>query len=220
MAITRTTIAGSVTAFYNFMLEHAVPAYFDRVELSEDGTTVLCYVGELAFLSVAPADLGGAGFTFTSRAGMTLTKLTSTSSGYNKIGYAWACAGGLAFSLNYTDYSAFQAAPVLFITKDTNGDTACVYSRSASSAAPSTATVVGVNDAESNEYSLKSVEHNATVLYPLPLWAEYNQQSGLAVLEKVQWMAFRQVQAESAWGILTHSGVECLSNGLFVLKDE
>ncbi len=85
--------AGMLAAF---MQTHAVPTYFDSVELS--GTTITCKIGDLAFLTL---DCDPARLTITNSYGVYLTASSEAiSSLATAWRYAYACDGGICLS-NY-----------------------------------------------------------------------------------------------------------------------
>lgn len=111
-----------------WLQQHAVPAYFDRVEAdTTTASTIRCYVGDTVLLEASiGANSKGTNSIVTITTARGLTKNVSpntTIAGYY-FNYAAKCAGGIALTTG-TD-TPDTVRPLVVITKDSAGNTAIV----------------------------------------------------------------------------------------------
>jgi len=116
--------------------------YFDRVEISEDKLTIICYVGETDAFKITKTATGNGKLTFTfkTESGYTVSATPANNSGTTSTaansrirritktscGIAIAVYSYSSISQNNSWYTA-NAPEALFITKDNNGNTAFVW---------------------------------------------------------------------------------------------
>lgn len=126
MAITKTYLydSSAATSCANvcaWLKENAVPEYFDSVDLSDDGMSVICTIDNVEMLKYTPSSVPGA-FVITTKSGASRSIQTQTTVQafvYN----AYKCSNGIAFTPNIDAYHDLFS---LLITKNTSGETTVV----------------------------------------------------------------------------------------------
>ncbi|MBQ7003690.1 MAG: hypothetical protein IJN57_07000, partial [Oscillospiraceae bacterium] len=140
--LTAMTAIGDMTPLLDILQAHAVPKYFDRVELVQDeGTSasatqyyISCYIGSVEFLRIY-ASCGGTGTTL---GGFQLTtagatkRLGITYSNSYYIGSVYTCSNGILLIPNAS------SSAVALIAKDASGKTCftCITGYGASNTIP------------------------------------------------------------------------------------
>lgn len=230
MSITKTNIYSSTAAatnatnLYNYLLENAVPEYFDSVEISEEGTTISCYVGELEFLRLSlPLNAtSDSSFIVNTLSGESYSTMTPNAESY--VQYVYKCKNGLSFKIRGMDNFTIS------IVKDNNGKTTIIFPVSCYSSGYklnlytdySTKNVnnptnrIFVVSVDSDEISYISgvmkTGNNLTGIVPLPVTDNSDKYTPNAYL-----IAYSQTATEGALNI---NGVNYLSNGQWCIKDE
>ena len=141
--LTAMTAIGDMTPLLEILQAHAVPKYFDRVELVlDEGTSasatqyyISCYIGSVEFLRIY-ASCGGSGtglggFQLTTAAGAT-KRLGITYSNSYYIGSVYTCSNGILLIPNAS------SSAVALIAKDASGKTCftCITGYGASNTIP------------------------------------------------------------------------------------
>lgn len=111
----------SMQNIYDYLIENAVPEYFDRVSFDETDYTISCYVGDLEFVRIKDSTYSNA-----SQPGITINTINYSceihkgSSGKH-ICYAFKTSHGISFSTGYSDLTS-----VFTICKDNDGNTTAI----------------------------------------------------------------------------------------------
>ena len=126
MAITKTYLydSNAATSCANvcaWLQENAVPEYFDSVELSEDGSSVVCTIDNVEILKYTP-NSNTAAFVITTRNGSRRT-IQAQQANQAFIYNAYKCTHGIAFTPNVQSYCDLFS---LIVTKNNNGETTVV----------------------------------------------------------------------------------------------
>ncbi len=135
MAIEKTYLYNSNMAenmqnVYNYLLENAVPEYFDSVAISEDKFTVSCYIGENKFIEIKKVHSNNqANLSYICVYINTVSATIGCCVDGGKpvfITYAYKCGNSISFcaSESYTD--TMNKRIKFTITKDNVGNTAIV----------------------------------------------------------------------------------------------
>lgn len=229
MAIIKKNIYSSTAAtnaanLYNFLLEHAVPDYFDSVKLAENGLTVSCYVGELEFLKISLplyVDSSTDTFSVTTSAGKSYGAYTNGNN--NFLNYAYKCNNGVSlkiygcdqFTISIVKNNEGKTAVIFPVSNYTSGYKLRVREFSASSGDNPTNRVYVV-DVDSDEIAYISGDmktgSSLTGIVPLPVTDNGERYTPNAFL-----IAYAQSVEE---GVLDIKGVKYLSNGQWCIKDE
>lgn len=219
MAIVKTFIGegsldAAATALYNYLLDNAVPKYFDSVtqttSTNPTSNVITCYAGELALLTITlPTSTGYKNTVkITTKAGYSTSVYSKASS--SSFLYAYGCTNGILLT---------DSAGYICICKTNNGETAVVYPRDASSNLAYDASTnrqgmqsISVADGLIDTFITFSSVANMTVLCPIPTC------SSKRYLKDVFYTPF--IEVTSSGIVLDVDGVKYLSTGLFCIKDE
>lgn len=208
-----TSVDNTFENFYNYLLENAVPEYFDSVAKSEDGEYVVCTVNGREFVKF-PKSLGYIYITLAN--GIVLEKGDRSGS----YGQAVKLKNGIFLGSYHSSYAKYFR-PLFTICKDSENNTALVFDANK------------FCDVSGNDYRLISVNAN-TVIKDHP-YVEILRNSlseniaGKTVLcpimvgntesytPNVFFMPYAQNRSE---GILCIDDVKYYSNGIWCIKDE
>lgn len=211
--------AANKTELYEYLLENAVPKYFDSVSISEDKATITCFVDDTKVLELK-AGLNSQNSNYVYNKSGTSVLIKTDTSGVSSFSYVYDLGNALAFQNN-------NNSSILFvITKDNNEKTVFLWTHfltinKRSTPLPGTSTSVS----DTYVYTL-SVENGAaqikpfvcvggdsmTCLVPVPV----SDQIGV-YLPSVYWLPFCENVGD---GVLEINGAKYLSNGIFCIKDE
>ena len=204
MAITKeyiysTTPTTAVSNICTFLQQYAAE-YFDSISLSEDGTTVNCYVDGTVFVTIGST--GG------------MAKLTVNTQSYNSTSpwtYCYACDGGVLLSNNN--------GVALTITKDSDGDTAVIVAGGLTATTTGTSIVVYVAAASSPSVGQITVPYHKsadglTVITPFVV-----PKAMAAFTPTVSILTYSQHVSGTGSATLDIDGTDWLSTGLWAVKD-
>lgn len=123
MALQRTYLyssdsAASIQNIYNYLMENAVPEYFDSVSLDETNNAVSCYIGDLEFVRIANAYINPQ-----TQVKFIINTTNHSCESYKGTGgkyicYAFKTPHGISFTTNYSSLTS-----VFTICKDNDGNT-------------------------------------------------------------------------------------------------
>lgn len=210
--------AANKTELYEYLLENAVPKYFDSVSISEDKATITCFVDDTKVLELKAALTASSNYVY-NKSG-TSVNFKSSNSNATSFSYVYDLGNALAFQHNYVSYISFV------ITKDNNGKTAFLWINSLSiTKSLSPYTSAGAAPTNAPVFTLSVENGNAqvkfftctggdamTCLVPVPV----SDQRGV-YLPSVYWLPFCENVSD---GVLEINGAKYLSNGIFCIKDE
>lgn len=223
MAIVKTSVYDEdktvgATKLYNYLLENAVPTYFDSVvyDTETNNGTITCYVGELAFLTISNLYLSGsAGITIkiTTENNTTLSLNSYSSNG--RMEYAYKCKNGIVFVNDSASNTGFFG-----ICKNNNGETAIIILKynnywcyNDSNSTSNKLCAYSTCDDTLIAYNAYKDLSRMTSLCPIPT----SSISG-RYLKDVYYTPFTE---DTALGkALDINGVKYLSTGIFCIKDE
>lgn len=212
MAITKTNLYHVETEscflnLYNYLLENAVPTYFDSIVKQEDNSYMSCFVGDFEFIRINQnAASGGIIIYNTSGENITAKYSTSDTKYYR---FAYKCSSGIMIAVKSDTSLCFT------IAKDNNGDTVII-----------TTTGLYINDSTTTANQVYSVNKSspkksarfhavgsdsATALCPIVVSS--------AKLTYVQGGYLLVYSESNTAGALELNGEQYLTNGLWCLKD-
>lgn len=122
-------MAENMQNVYNYLLENAVPAYFDSVTISENKFTISCYTGENKFMEIRKENSGQSNIN-TIHVYINTTNAT-IGSGLNAgkpvfITYAYKCGNSISFCTSESDADKMNKKIKFTVTRDNTGNTAVV----------------------------------------------------------------------------------------------
>lgn len=212
MAITKTNLyhVETETCFlnlYNYLLENAVPTYFDSIVKQEDNSYMSCFVGDFELIRINQNAASG-GIIVYNESGESITaKQSSTSDKYYR--FAYKCSSGIMLAIRSDTSLCFT------IAKDNNGDTVIITTTGlyVSDSTTSANQVYSVNKSSPKKYTRFYAVggDTATVLCPIVVSS--------AKLAYVQGGYIQAYSESNEAGVLELDGVHYLTNGLWCLKD-
>lgn len=219
MAIVRTNLYDSTSTentnnnLYNYLLENAVPEYFDSVTKSEDNTYIICTVNGNPFLKL-PISSGRIGIVL----GNNLIFEGMNSGGM--YGYAFKMKHGIFIGGYGSSYRKYFA-PLLSICKDDENNTVVILDGNHFITSTSSDYITRSFNASttSSDYPYTTVRYGntssniagKTVLCPIMVGDTANY------TPNAFYMPYAQNRSE---GILSIDGVKYYSNGIWCIKDE
>lgn len=144
MYLYNSDMAENMQNVYNYLLENAVPKYFDSVTISEDKFTISCYIGENKFLEIKKENSGQTNlntfhvYIYTQN---TINTITQNNDGINAIiggiptngagkpvfiTYAYKCKNSISFCASESVEDTMNKRIKFTVTKDDAGNTAVV----------------------------------------------------------------------------------------------
>lgn len=211
-------MAENMQNLYDYLLENAVPEYFDSVTISENKFTISCYIGEKVFLKFE----SGANW---SDYRMTVTALNSVTStiGYGstgsysstpgKVTYAYKCGNSISFCFTSSSGDILNNEIKITITRDNAGNTALVWLND-KSIVQNAANTIYTSDMSSKILSVSmNVNSNGQLLtakVPFFVGSSGNYTSDVFLMPYTEY---------SAKGIIEMDGVHYVSNGLWCCKE-
>ncbi len=221
MAIEKTNLYDSTSTdntfdnLYNYLLENAVPEYFDSIEKNDTGTYITCITNGWDIVKF-PKTIGGSDTPIVKLANSTAITPSVRSGNY----YGWAVKTKHGICLG-TYSSSGYANPVFTICKDNENNTTLVFdSIKFANIQSYTYRIMAVNKntAVSSypnvEISVSPYSNNIsekTVLCPFMIGDTENH------TPDVFYMPYAQ---NRSGGILTIDGVKYYSNGIWCVKEE
>lgn len=202
--VNTTVAADNVTEVYAWLQSNAAE-YFDSFAISDDGSTISCYIGELEALTISPGV--NAGFTTTLING-TQKKTNAGTAATVICTKAVKTASGLAFGAN-------NNVPCFFIAKAASGETLFVLGQGAAlSVNFDWYAVVPTKDTAftlctNNQYSIGAKEN--TMLSPLACV------NGTGYAPNLYSAPFNQYKGTE--GIINLNGKQYYTNGYIALAD-
>lgn len=196
---TPTTAASNICTF----LQQYAAEYFDSFSLSEDGLSVLCYVGSDLFLEITVGISSQSSVSF---------KNTAITNSYNPWTYGYACEGGVSFS------NADGVA--LTITKDASGETVVIAAGNldANIGITSTATVYVASPSSPASDTIPVPNHTTsdgmTVVTPFVV-----PKAMPSFTPNVSILTYSQHVSGTGSAVLDIDGTDWLSTGLWAVKD-
>lgn len=209
MAITKTNLyhVETETSFlnlYNYLLENAVPTYFDSIVKQEDNSYMSCFVGDFELMRINQNPYTGGVILYSAFGESKTCKPTGTDYKYYRCAYK--CGSGIMIAI------ISDTIPALTITKDNNGDTVIITSSSFSlSSSNITSYCINKYSNIKSRVIYKADGDAATALCPIVV-----PSTPLAYVQS----GYLLVYSESdAVGIMELNGEQYLTNGLWCLKD-
>lgn len=194
-----------------YLQDHAVPAYFDKVEAdATTASTVNCYVGDTVLLQIKIVTNKAAAVVNTASG---TTKNVATSATGKYFCYAHKSKSGLSFSWGAS--TSTETLPVLVITKDSDGNTAVVCSSSVdSSYLKSSVSAVTAKDPAVINQTIDRVTANVTTVVPFVCGC------GAGECRYTPNVVYFPTAQYTTAGEIVVNGARYLSNGYWALKDE
>lgn len=118
-----TTVAADNAAEVYAWLQKNATEYFDSFAISEDSTTVSCFIGALEAVTFGPFGAAGFAATVALPNGETKTAKINSASAIQYMRKAVKTSNGIAFQID-----SALTNPFFFVTKAANGETAIVFS--------------------------------------------------------------------------------------------
>ena len=218
MSIVRTNLYDSTSTentnnnLYNYLLENAVPEYFDSVTKDEDNNYIVCTVNGNPFLKL-PTGSGRIQIVLGNNV------IFEGSTVGNTYGYAYKLAHGILLGAYSSSYAEYYRS-IFTICKDDENNTVVILDKQnfVFSASPSKYIMAFNSSTTSGKYPLiyfnlldSSNIAGKTVLCPIAVGDTQNY------TPNAFYMPYAQNRSE---GILSIDGVKYYSNGIWCIKDE
>lgn len=124
-------MAENMQNLYDYLLENAVPEYFDSVEITEDKFTISCYIGENKFVEIKKENSGQTNLNtihiYVDTANAVISGIPTYGAGKPVfITYAYKCRNSISFCASESNADTMNKRIKFTITKDNAGNTTVV----------------------------------------------------------------------------------------------
>lgn len=213
-------MAENMQNLYDYLLENAVPKYFDSVTISEDKFTISCYIGENKFVKIKKENSGQTNLNtihiYVDTANAVISGVPTNGAARPVfVTYAYKCGNSISFCASESAADTMNKKIKFTITKDNKGNTAVVCMAEYQIVTGENKTnKIYTGSQNSNILSILTCVNSAgqllTAKIPLFVGNTRNYTPDVFLMPYTEY---------SAPGILEMDGVHYVSNGLWCCKE-